>query len=219
MRFPNKQLLVCFVIPCDCCVARLGVARGLRPTSSPKPHPTNAIPQLKEEAADLAAKVSIGAGRTAARGRLRRSLCVAASHVGPHWMHPSPLNADSSPPLPQPSPCHPVLQPQGIVGTGQGFDAASVGRLGQFSFIPQHNPPEHRKRDVALQVGGRLAGGQGKAWECCVRIVPAWLCVRERVCVRVRVRVCVHARVYVCVFRVCTCVRVPARARACMRVC
>ncbi|GBF89129.1 hypothetical protein Rsub_01846 [Raphidocelis subcapitata] len=43
------------------------------------------------------------------------------------------------------------LMAKGIVGTGQGFDAASVGRLGQFSFIPQHNPPEHAKRDAALK--------------------------------------------------------------------
>ena len=41
---------------------------------------------------------------------------------------------------------------KGIKGSGQGFDAASKGRLGSHSFIPQHNPPQGRLRDVMLQV-------------------------------------------------------------------
>ncbi len=57
---------------------------------------------------------------------------------------------------------------QGIRGTGQGFDAASVGRLGTFSFIPQHNPPEHKKRDVALKVRSGVQGAF--SWSCGVRL-------------------------------------------------
>jgi hypothetical protein len=47
------------------------------------------------------------------------------------------------------------LMDKGIGGSGQGFDAASVGRLGSYSFIPQHNPPSHKKRDAILQVRGQ----------------------------------------------------------------
>ena len=42
---------------------------------------------------------------------------------------------------------------KGISGSGQGFDAASRGRLGSHSFIPTHNPPESRLKDVMLKVG------------------------------------------------------------------
>ena len=41
---------------------------------------------------------------------------------------------------------------KGIKGSGQGFDAASTGRLGSHGFIAAHNPPQARLRDVALQV-------------------------------------------------------------------
>ena len=44
------------------------------------------------------------------------------------------------------------LMDKGIRGSGQGFDAASVGRLGSHSYIPQHNPSAGRLRDVMLQV-------------------------------------------------------------------
>ena len=44
---------------------------------------------------------------------------------------------------------------KGIKGSGQGFDAASAGRLGSHSFIAQHNPSEGRLRDAMLQVGLR----------------------------------------------------------------
>jgi hypothetical protein len=46
-----------------------------------------------------------------------------------------------------------ALMDKGQGGSGAGFDAASVGRLGAHSFIPQHNPPEHMLRAVAAKVG------------------------------------------------------------------
>jgi hypothetical protein len=45
------------------------------------------------------------------------------------------------------------LMAKGISGTGQGFDAASVGRLGSYSFIPQHNPADHKMKDYVRKVG------------------------------------------------------------------
>ncbi|KIY97197.1 DNA damage response protein WSS1 [Monoraphidium neglectum] len=54
------------------------------------------------------------------------------------------------------------LMAKGVSGTGQGFDAASVGRLGQYSFIPTHNPPEYKKRDAVLKVGSRGISTAGK---------------------------------------------------------
>jgi hypothetical protein len=56
----------------------------------------------------------------------------------------------------------PARPSQGVSGTGQGFDAASVGRLGQYSFIPTHNPPEYKKRDAVLKVGSRGISTAGK---------------------------------------------------------
>ncbi|KAF6266695.1 WLM domain-containing protein [Scenedesmus sp. NREL 46B-D3] len=67
------------------------------------------------------------------------------------------------------------LMDKGISGTGQGFDAPSVGRLGSHGFIPTHNPPEHkmadamrkaaeaRARQQALMPAGpcKLGGGPG----------------------------------------------------------
>jgi hypothetical protein len=44
----------------------------------------------------------------------------------------------------------------GISGTGQGFDAPSAGRLGGFSFIPHHNPPESSLRAAAAKVGAAV---------------------------------------------------------------
>ncbi len=41
---------------------------------------------------------------------------------------------------------------RGIKGSGQGFDAKSLGRLGAHSFIPTHNVPEHQRRDAMLKV-------------------------------------------------------------------
>lgn len=41
---------------------------------------------------------------------------------------------------------------RGFTGTGQGFDAPAAGRLGAFSFIPMHNPPEHKMADVIRKV-------------------------------------------------------------------
>lgn len=41
---------------------------------------------------------------------------------------------------------------KGISGSGQGFDAASKGRLGSHSFIPTHNPPETQLKNVMLKV-------------------------------------------------------------------
>ncbi len=41
---------------------------------------------------------------------------------------------------------------RGIKGSGQGFDAKSVGRLGAHGFIPTHNVPEHKRRDAMLKV-------------------------------------------------------------------
>ena len=41
---------------------------------------------------------------------------------------------------------------KGISGSGQGFDAASRGRLGSHSFIPTHNPPETQLKNVMLKV-------------------------------------------------------------------
>ena len=41
---------------------------------------------------------------------------------------------------------------KGISGSGTGFDAASVGRLGGKGPVPIHNPPSHRLRDVAAKV-------------------------------------------------------------------
>jgi hypothetical protein len=43
------------------------------------------------------------------------------------------------------------LMARGISGTGAGFDASSLGRLGSHAFIPIHNPSESKIRDVALQ--------------------------------------------------------------------
>lgn len=65
------------------------------------------------------------------------------------------------------------LLARGISGTGQGFDAPSVGRLGSHGFIPQHNPEPGRMRDAVLRVGGAAHGGScdGGAESC--RACPA----------------------------------------------
>eukprot|EP00878_Enallax_costatus_P043316 GHUV01051234.1.p1 GENE.GHUV01051234.1~~GHUV01051234.1.p1 ORF type:complete len:153 (-),score=31.36 GHUV01051234.1:82-540(-) len=44
------------------------------------------------------------------------------------------------------------LMDRGVTGTGQGFDAASVGRLGSYSYIPTHNPPQHKIADAVRKV-------------------------------------------------------------------
>ena len=41
---------------------------------------------------------------------------------------------------------------RGIKGSGQGFDAKSMGRIGAYGFIPTHNMPEHQRRDAMLKV-------------------------------------------------------------------
>lgn len=41
---------------------------------------------------------------------------------------------------------------KGIVGSGTGFDAASVGRLGGRGPVPIHNPPTHQMKSAALKV-------------------------------------------------------------------
>ena len=76
---------------------------------------------------------------------------------------------------------------KGIKGSGQGFDAASAGRLGSHSFIVQHNPSEGRLRDVMLQVGysARSHGppriGQGRArnpricWAIACKVAPVMI--------------------------------------------
>jgi hypothetical protein len=44
------------------------------------------------------------------------------------------------------------LMNRGVRGSGQGFDAKSMGRLGAHGFIPTHNVPEHQRRDAMLKV-------------------------------------------------------------------
>ena len=41
---------------------------------------------------------------------------------------------------------------KGISGSGVGFDAASVGRLGGRGPVPIHNPPSHQAKSLALKV-------------------------------------------------------------------
>ena len=53
---------------------------------------------------------------------------------------------------------------KGIRGSGQGFDAASAGRLGSHGFIATHNPPVSRMRSIALQV--RICGAQQGIGRC-----------------------------------------------------
>lgn len=45
------------------------------------------------------------------------------------------------------------LLDRGVTGTGQGFDAPSAGRLGAYSFIPTHNPPQDKMADAIRKVG------------------------------------------------------------------
>ena len=44
------------------------------------------------------------------------------------------------------------LMDRGISGSGSGFEGPSAGRLGSHGFIPMHNPPEHKAREIALKV-------------------------------------------------------------------
>ena len=44
------------------------------------------------------------------------------------------------------------LMAKGVGGTGIGFDAPSMGRLGSHGWIPTHNPPEGHLRDHARKV-------------------------------------------------------------------
>ena len=41
---------------------------------------------------------------------------------------------------------------KGIAGSGAGFDAPSVGRLGGRGPVPIHNPPSHQLKSLALKV-------------------------------------------------------------------
>ncbi len=41
---------------------------------------------------------------------------------------------------------------KGIAGSGAGFDAPSVGRLGGRGPVPIHNPPPHQLKSLALKV-------------------------------------------------------------------
>ncbi len=41
---------------------------------------------------------------------------------------------------------------KGIAGSGAGFDAPSVGRLGGRGPVPTHNPPSHQLKSLALKV-------------------------------------------------------------------
>ena len=41
---------------------------------------------------------------------------------------------------------------KGIVGSGAGFDAPSMGRLGGRGPVPIHNPPAHQLKKAALKV-------------------------------------------------------------------
>ncbi|KAK9864079.1 hypothetical protein WJX84_003247 [Apatococcus fuscideae] len=53
-----------------------------------------------------------------------------------------------------------TLMAKGISGSGQGFDAASKGRLGSHSFIPTHNPPETQLKNVMLKAAESRAKQQ-----------------------------------------------------------
>ncbi|KAK9861861.1 hypothetical protein WJX84_005300 [Apatococcus fuscideae] len=53
-----------------------------------------------------------------------------------------------------------TLMAKGISGTGQGFDAASKGRLGSHAFIPTHNPPETQLKNVMLKAAEARAKQQ-----------------------------------------------------------
>lgn len=44
------------------------------------------------------------------------------------------------------------LMDKGISGSGVGFDAPSVGRLGGRGPVPVHNPDPRKLRDVAVKV-------------------------------------------------------------------
>lgn len=41
---------------------------------------------------------------------------------------------------------------KGITGSGAGFDAPSMGRLGGRGPVPTHNPPAHQLKSAALKV-------------------------------------------------------------------
>lgn len=41
---------------------------------------------------------------------------------------------------------------KGITGSGAGFDAPSMGRLGGRGPVPSHNPPAHQLKNAALKV-------------------------------------------------------------------
>ena len=41
---------------------------------------------------------------------------------------------------------------KGIAGSGAGFDAPSVGKLGGRGPVPIHNPPSHQLKSLALKV-------------------------------------------------------------------
>ena len=41
---------------------------------------------------------------------------------------------------------------KGITGSGSGFDAPSMGRLGGHGPVPIHNPPAHQLKNAALKV-------------------------------------------------------------------
>lgn len=64
------------------------------------------------------------------------------------------------------------LMDRGIKGSGQGFDAKSMGRIGAHGFIPTHNVPEHQRRDAMLKVctwaqAWSTAGKWASSLGCC----------------------------------------------------
>lgn len=128
------------------------------------------VPRLAEffpsNASLLGININGGGGRTAEiRLRLRHASGGAASahflsyesvlgtmlHELTHNVH-GPHNASFYKLLEEVTTECEDLIARGVSGSGAGFDAASAGRLGSHAFIPTHNPPAHRLRQVALKV-------------------------------------------------------------------
>ena len=80
---------------------------------------------------------------------------------------------------------------RGIKGSGQGFDAKCVGRLGAHGFIPTHNVPEHQRRDAMLKVCSTL-----RSLPCGFRLPRCTtLCCGRRMTALIR-RVSLYCRVF-----------------------
>ena len=66
---------------------------------------------------------------------------------------------------------------RGITGSGAGFDASSMGRLGGRGPVPIHNPPAHQLKTAALKVSQSRASQLFALAFLLLTTLPIWLCL------------------------------------------